>query len=233
MRSIYFLLILVVLAGCNQVRSGFRPTFTQEALAGATTLERFEGEPTIRDGVDIQKESDDLRREGWVSVGYTVFAEDFTAEQQLRSLAKEYKAELITRYRVDQRGSSSIVPITTGSGTIFVPSYSSTTTLGAVLWMRNKRIYLSVYGRNLTEQEAAKRNDANGAYIGLIVRGGAAERGGLKEVDIVSSVGGKDIISYADMLRTYHGMHITSIDFRVTRDGQTQTIAIPKDPPTE
>ncbi|WP_374630390.1 PDZ domain-containing protein [Ferrovibrio sp.] len=229
MRAFLAVMFLVVLAGCNQVKAGFRPLTTAENLKTSPNVERFDGEPTIRDSADPENEFAALRRAGWLALGWTAYVDDMTADQQLRNLAREYQAELVTRFHLGTRSSSTVMPISTGTGMMYMPSYSSTTNYGAMLWARFKRISLGIYGRNLTEEEAIKRSNANGAYVQLLIRGGAAERAGIKEGDIISGVGGRDIVSVIDMFRSYEQVRAESIDFRIERNGESLMFPVTKD----
>lgn len=229
MRALFTLILIVMLAGCNQVKAGFRPLTTAENLKTSPNVERFEGEPTIRDAPDPENEFAALRRAGWLALGWTAYVEDITADQQLRALAKEYQVELVTRFHLGTRSTSTVMPISTGSGMMYLPSSTASTTYGAMLWARFKRISLGIYGRNLTEEEAIKRSNANGAYVQLLIRGGAAERAGIKEGDIVFGVGGRDIVSVVDMFRSYEQMRSEKIVFRVERNGESLTFPVTKD----
>lgn len=59
--------------------------------------------------------------------------------------------------------------------------------------------------------------------------GGAAERAGIKENDIVTGIGGRDIVSIADMFRAYGQVRSESIDFRIERNGEKLTLPVAKD----
>lgn len=232
MRVAAFLALILVLAGCNQVRNGYRPTFTHEDLNRFTNLIRFEGEPTIRNGTNLREENDELRRDGWVSIGSTTYSDTLTSASELRSLAKEYKAELVTRYHRETRNFTTMTAVSTGPGgaLMMIPSTSSVSTYTATFWVRQHKIQLGLYGRNLNEAEALRQGDAFGTVVTLLVRGGFAEQAGLQVGDVITAVGGLDVSGYTDMLRKYNTSHLPSIDFRVTRGDIPFTVAVPKEP---
>jgi len=233
MYRLVFLLMLVALAGCNEVKNGFRPVMTLDQIKSNPAIVKYEGEPTIRDGAtNASAEIDNMKRDGWLLLGQSVFVGDLTMDQQIMALAKEYKAELVTRHLLKSTVSTVPVPISTGTGTIFTPMTTGSNTYGISLWARAQP-GLGLYWRDITQEEALKRGDANGAVITLVVRGGGGDKAGIREGDVIISVGGKDIVNAIDMLVTYRKATITQIDFRLVRDGQPQTITVTKDVPVD
>jgi|GEM_PF-5663880 len=232
MRIAALLALILVLAGCNQVRSGYRPTFTAEELGRYTNFIRFEGEPTIRNGKNLREENDELRRDGWVSIGSTTYSDTLTSAQELRSLAREYKAELVTRYHRETRNFTTMIATSTGPGgaLMMIPSTSSVSTYTATFWVRQHKTLLGLYGRNLNQAEALRQGDAYGAVVTLIVRGSIAEQAGFQVGDVITAVDGVEVAGYTDMLNKYFRTHLPSSDFRVTRGDIIFTVAVPKEP---
>ncbi|WP_341703627.1 PDZ domain-containing protein [Ferrovibrio sp.] len=229
------ILALLTLAACNNVGNAYRPTLTAEQMQQRKDLIAFEGEPTIRDGGNPDQELEILLRDGWAMIGESRYADNLTVPQQLAAKAKEVKAELVIKFRIGASSSSGVMPVSSGSGgMLFVPSYSTVEYYSATFWRRRKPLGTGVFLRDLSQEEAIKRGDANGAVVAILVKGFAGERSGLKVGDVVTHIGGMEVINAKDAVRAFQGHTVSTIGYRVLRDGQPSTIIVDIDPmPTE
>jgi len=233
--SVAAVLVLGLLAACSNVGDAYRPTLTATQLQQRKDLIPFDGEPTIRDGGNPNTELVQLIRDGWALIGESRYADNMTVPQQLQAKAKDVRAELVVKFRIGASSSSSVMPISTGSGgMMFMPTYSSVEYYSATFWRRRKPFGTGIFLRDLSQEEAIKRGDANGAVVAILVKGFGGERAGLHEGDIVTHIGGVEIINAKDASKPFEHHSASSIGYRVLRDGQPMTVEVAIDPmPTE
>lgn len=231
MRAILTVMALAMLAACNNVDGGFRPVYTAQELEQRKDLVPFEGEPTIRDGGNPNVEFYTLFEEGWAIIGESRYAHNMTVPQQLQAKAKELKAEQVVKFRIGSNTTTGMAPISTGSGGMFfMPTASTVEYYAATFWRRRKPFGTGVFVRDLTQEEAIKRGDANGAVVYLLVKGFAGDRAGLRKGDIITHVGGLEVINAKDSNKAFESRESSSIDYRVIRDGKPENITVVMDP---
>lgn len=235
MRAVLAVLMLAVLVACNNVDGGFKPIYTAQQLEQRKDLIPFDGEPTIRDGGNAGTEIYQMLENGWAMIGESRYAHNMTVPQQLVAKARDIRAEMVIRFRIGASTSTGMAPISTGSGGMFfMPTANTVEYYAATFWRRRKPFGTGIFVRDLTQEEAIKRGDANGAVVFLLVKGFAGERSGLRNGDIITHVGGLEVINAKDSNRAFEGRESSSIDYRVIRDGKPETITVVMDPmPTE
>lgn len=231
MRILVAVVALALLAGCNTVNSGYKPFLTSEQIAARKDLVPFTGDPKIREVGNPYVEIPKMIEDGYGMIGESRYADNMVAGQNLLTKAREVKAEVVTRYRIGSNTSSSMAPISTGSGGMFfMPMNSTVEYFSAIFWQQRKPVGTGVYVRDLTQEEAIKRGDANGAVVSILVKGFAGERAGLKVGDVVTHIGGIEVINAKDSVKPFENRTASSIDYRVLRDGKPITIEVPIDP---
>lgn len=224
-------LVLGLLAACSNVSDAYRPSMTAEQLQQRKDLIPFEGEPTIRNGGNPNTELIALLRDGWGLIGESRYADNMTVPQQLLAKAREVKAELVVKFRIGASSTSGMAPVSTGNGGMFfVPTYSSVEYYSATFWRRRLPVGTGVFLRDLSQEEAIKRGDANGAVIAILVKGFGGERAGLREGDIVTHIGGVEIINAKDASKAFEHHSASSIGYRIIRDGKPETVEVDVDP---
>lgn len=231
MRTILAVMVLALLAACNNVDGGYRPVYTAQELEQRRDLVPFDGEPTVRDGGNPNVEFYTMYEEGWAMIGESRYAHNITVAQQLQSKAKELKAEQVVKFRIGSNTTTGMAPVSTGSGGMFfIPTASTVEYYSATFWRRRKPLGTGVFLRDLSQEEAIKRGDANGAVVYLLVKGFAGERAGLRKGDVVTHIGGIELINAKDSGRAFQGRESSTIDYRVLRDGKPETITVEIDP---
>lgn len=226
MRFLLSVVVLAALVGCNEVSQGYRPVVNYQALQTNKLVEFASGEPEIREGKAPETDIPELRRQGWYMLGYSVFPDNPTLQQQLHDKGVELKASLVVFTVLASRQQSGMTAVPTSTGTLFLPMNSISREYGASFWIREKPTAMGLYGRNLTQEEAIKRGDGNGMLVAVLAVQCTAYRAGLREGDIVTRIAGKEVINAADAFRTLRATRINPTDFYVLRDGQPMTFSV-------
>ena len=90
--------------------------------------------------------------------------------------------------------------------------------------------YLGVTVQNMDTESAAYYNLPMGAYVASVVKGGAADRAGIREKDIITNLGGYKVSSITDLtraLRNFKADETTTIT--VVRGGSSMELSITLD----
>ncbi|EKD87562.1 MAG: trypsin-like protein serine protease, partial [uncultured bacterium] len=89
------------------------------------------------------------------------------------------------------------------------------------------RPFLGIEYRMITRQLAILNEVPEGAYVMDIVEGSAAEKGGLKEEDIITKIDGDKITETNDLAKTISSKKVgDTIELSIWRDGKELTLKI-------
>jgi len=226
MKSLFALAALVLLSACNHIETGYRPYFSAQELQARKDLIAFEGEPMIIDGGNPNHEIPYYWGQGWSMIGESRYAENLTASQQLAAKARELKAERVIKFRAGTAVSNSATAVPTGAGMLFMPTTQSVNYYTATFWRRRKPMGTGVIIRSLSQEEAIARGDSNGVAVFILIKGFPGETSGLKVGDIITHIAGTEVINVKDAAKVLEGHTVSTIDYRVLRDGKPQTFTV-------